>query len=247
MLALLVIAALIGGWEAYAQWGSVDNLILPAPSEIGSAIWDDRSLLWSNTLVTAQEIVLGLICALIIGFLLAIAMHLSPVLRRALGPLLIGTQAIPVPVIAPLLVVWWGFGILPKLAVVAMVCFFPVAVTTLHGLSTVDPDLHKLLRTLGASRWQRFLYAELPAALPAALTGARIAVAIGGIAAIFAEYTGSSEGLGHVVLQALPNLETARAWAAVSLVAALSMACFYALSLAEQLLTPWAHRRKDPR
>jgi ABC-type nitrate/sulfonate/bicarbonate transport system permease component len=173
-------------------------------------------------------------------------MHLSRTLRRAIEPLLIGSQAIPIPVLAPLLVVWWGFDIFPKLVIVALVCFFPVAVTTLDGLRSVDPDLHKLLRTLGASRWQRFLYAELPAALPAALSGAKIAVAIGGIAAVFAEYAGSSEGLGHLVLQAIPQLETARAWAAVVVLAAFTISCFYALSVAERMLTPWAHRRKDP-
>ncbi|HWI22620.1 MAG TPA: ABC transporter permease [Baekduia sp.] len=245
MAALAIICALVGGWEAYAQWGGVDDFILPAPSEIAAALFDDRSLLLRDTLVTAQEIVFGLVIALILGALLALVMHLSKALRGAAWPLLVASQAIPVAVIAPLLVTWWGFGIAPKLFVVAIVCYFPVVVTTLGALRSIDPDLHKLLRTLGATRWQRMRYAEIPAALPAALAGAKIAVAIGSIAAVFAEYTGSSEGLGHQLLRSLPQLETARAWAAVVILAALSLICFYALQFAERHLAPWAHRRKD--
>jgi putative hydroxymethylpyrimidine transport system permease protein len=128
---------------------------------------------------------------------------------------------------------------------VALVCFFPIVVTTLDGLASVDPDQHKLLRTLGASRWQTFRWAEAPAALPAALSGAKIAVAVGGIAAVFAEYAGSEDGLGHLLLQSIPQLETARAWAAVVVLAALAVACFALLALAERHLAPWAHRRKD--
>ena len=127
-------------------------------------------------------------------------------------------------IIAPLLVVWFGFGIVPKLAIIALVCFFPVVVTTLDALRAVDPDQLKLLRTLDASRWQAFRWAEAPAALPAALSGAKIAVAVAVIGAVFAEYAGSSEGLGHLMLQAIPQLETARAYAAVVLLAAFAVA-----------------------
>ena len=119
------------------------------------------------------------------------------------------SQAVPIVIIAPLLVVWFGFGIVPKLAIIALVCFFPVVVTTLDALGNVDPDQIKLLRTLDASRWQAFRYAEAPAALPAALSGAKIAVAVAVIGAVFAEYAGSSSGLGHLMLQAIPQLETA--------------------------------------
>ena len=245
MGAAVILAALLLGWQAYASWGPVDRLILPAPTEIAEAIWDDRALLWDDTLVTASEIVLGLALALVLGLLFALLMHRSRAVRGAGGPLLVASQAIPIPVIAPLLVFWWGFGLWPKIFVVALVCYFPVVITTLSALRAVDPDLLKLLRTLGASRSQVLRYAELPAALPAALSGAKIAVAIGGIAAVFAEYMGSSEGLGNLILKSIPQLETARAWAAVVVLAALSLACFYALALAERRLAPWAHRKKD--
>ncbi|HXS43318.1 MAG TPA: ABC transporter permease [Solirubrobacteraceae bacterium] len=243
MIAALVLLALVGGWELYARLGGVSDLILPAPSEVAQALWDDRALLWSNLLVTAQEVALGILVALVLGFALAVALHLSGTLRRSLSPLLVASPAVPVVIIAPLLVVWFGFGIVPKLAIIALVCFFPVVVTTLDALRGVDPDQLKLLRTLDASRWQAFRWAEAPAALPAALSGAKIAVAVAVIGAVFAEYVGSSEGLGHLMLQAIPQLETARAYAAVVLLAAFAVALFGALAAAERRLVPWARRR----
>jgi putative hydroxymethylpyrimidine transport system permease protein len=245
MAAALVIILLLGGWEAYARLGSIDDFILPAPDQVASSLFHDRGLLADNLLVTAQEVVLGLALALAAGALLAFALHSFGPLRRAVYPLLVGTQAIPIVTIAPLLAAWFGYGILPKLVIVALVCFFPIVVTTLDGLAAVDPEQHKLLRTLGASRAQVFRWVEAPAALPAALSGAKIAVAVGGIAAVFAEYAGSEKGLGHLLLQSIPQLETARAWAAVVVLAALAITCFSLLALVERRLAPWAHR-KDP-
>jgi putative hydroxymethylpyrimidine transport system permease protein len=246
MLAFLIILALLGAWELYARLGGVDDFILPAPDQVASSLWHDRGLLWDNLLVTGQEMVLGLLLALLAGGGLALALYRFTPLRKAVYPLLVGTQAIPVVTIAPLLVAWFGYGLFPKLVIVALVCFFPIVVTTLDGLRAVDPEQHKLLKTLGASRAQMFRWVEAPAALPAALSGAKIAVAVGGIAAVFAEYAGSEDGLGHLLLQSIPQLETARAWAAVVVLAALAVFCFALLALAERRLAPWAHRPKDP-
>jgi len=241
-----VLLVFLGAWEAYARLGSVDDFILPAPTEIAQALVHDRGLLWDNLLVTAQEVGLGILLALLLGALLAVALHFSTTLRRGAYPLLVASQAVPVVIVAPLLVVWFGFGILPKLAIIALVCFFPVVVTTLDALGGVDPDQLKLLRTLDASRWQAFRLAELPTALPAALSGARIAVAVAVIGAVFAEYAGSSEGLGHLMLQSIPQLETARAYAAVVLLALFAVCLFAALTLAERRLVPWARRPGGP-
>ncbi|MEA2315940.1 MAG: putative hydroxymethylpyrimidine transport system permease protein [Solirubrobacteraceae bacterium] len=241
----IVMAVVLAAWELYARLGPVDDFILPAPTEIARALWRDRALLFDNLLVTAQEVGLGILVALVLGFGLAVALHFSATLRRGTYPLLVASQAVPIVIIAPLLVVWFGFGILPKLVIIALVCFFPIVVTTLDALGSVDPDQLKLLRTLDASRWQAFRYAEAPAALPAALSGAKIAVAVAVIGAVFAEYAGSSEGLGHLMLQAIPQLETPRAYAAVVLLAAFAIALFSALALAERRLVPWAHRRQE--
>jgi putative hydroxymethylpyrimidine transport system permease protein len=246
MLAAVLVLALLGAWEAYVRLGGIEQFILPAPTQIAQALVDDRALLWHNLLVTMQEMVLGLAVALVAGALLAIALHLSPALRRAVYPLLVGTQAVPIVTIAPLLVAWFGYGVLPKLVIVALVCFFPIVVTALDGLASIDPDQHKLLHTLGATRLQALRWVEVPAALPAALSGAKIAVAIGGIAAVFAESAGSEDGLGNLLLQSVPQLETARAWATVVVLAALAVLCFALLALAERRVAPWAHRPKDP-
>jgi ABC-type nitrate/sulfonate/bicarbonate transport system permease component len=239
---------LLGGWQAYVRLADVDEILLPAPTTVLQALSDDRDLLWDAFARTAQEILFGLAIALVVGAFLAIAMHLSRIVRAALGPLIVGTQAIPLPVQAPVLVFWLGFGLTPKLAIVAIICFFPVTIATLDALDRVDPELPRLLRTMGASRRQLLRWVELPAALPAALSGAKVSVAIGGIAAIFAEYAGYEQGeggLGGVIQTA--QLNTARAFAAVAILAVFAIVTTGALAALQRLVAPWAHRRPDGR
>src|SRR5689334_12017516 len=150
--ALLVLAILIGAWELYVDLGGADPLILPAPHAVAKALYTDRSLLWSNFLVTAREVLLGMMLAVVVGLACAIGLHFSRTLRQALYPLLVASQTVPVPMIAPVLVLWLGFGIFPKLVVIAIVSFFSIVVTTLAGLASVDPGLIKLMRTFDASR-----------------------------------------------------------------------------------------------
>lgn len=242
MIAAVLVLVLLAGWEAYTRLGGIDEIVLPAPTAILTALYDDRALLWSNFTVTAGEIGLGMLVALGLGLLCAIAIHFSAVLRRALYPLLVGSQTIPIVLVAPLLVAWWGFGLGPKLAIVALVCFFPVVVPTLDALDRVDGDLRKLMRTLGASRWQTFRMVDAPAALPGVLTGAKLSVAIASIAAILAEMAGADSGLGNLMLKAIPNFETARAFAAVLILSVFSVVLFGLLALAERRLLPWAHQ-----
>jgi ABC-type nitrate/sulfonate/bicarbonate transport system permease component len=239
MIAALVLLGLLGVWEGYARLSGIDEFVLPAPSAIATALYDDRALLWSNFTVTAAEIGVGILVALVLGLACAVAIHFSAGLRR---PLLIGSQTIPVVLIAPLLVAWWGFDLAPKLAIVALICFFPIVVPTLDGLDRVDPDLRKLMRTFGASRWQTFQMVEAPAALPGLLTGAKVSVAVAAIGAILAEYAGSDAGLGNLMLKAIPNFETARAFAAVLILAAFTITLFGLLALVGRRLLPWAHQ-----
>jgi len=242
MGAALLVLALLGGWELYADLGGIDQFLLPAPSDVAASLWTDRGLLWDNFTVTAGEVLLGIAVALVAGVLLAVAIHLSRTLRRATYPLLVASQTIPIVIVAPLLVAWLGYDLAPKLAIVGLICFFPVVVTTLDGLAGVDPDLRKLMRTLDASRLQTLRHVEAPAALPALLSGAKIAVTIAVIGAVLAEQAGSSNGLGHLILQSIPQFETARSWSAVVVLAAFAIVLFGALALAERQLVPWAHR-----
>jgi NitT/TauT family transport system permease protein/putative hydroxymethylpyrimidine transport system permease protein len=241
---MLLGAGVLGAWELYVDLAGVQEDLLPAPHAVAVALWSNRSLVWRNFTVTAEQVVLGLALALACGLALAVAIHLFPLLRRAVYPLAVGSQAVPIPVIGVLLVFWWGFGIFPKLVVIALICFFPVVVTTVDGLAAVDPDQPKLLRTLDASRWQAFRFAELPAALPAALSGARIALAVGVIGAFIAETsTPTSEpysGLGREIITDAGGFQTPRAYAATAVLFVFAVACFYALALAERRLAPWA-------
>ena len=242
---LLVLAALAGIWELYADLGSSSRrLILPPPHQVASALYTDRALLWSNFLATAEEVLLGIVLAALAAFALSLAIHLSQTLRRALYPLLVASQTIPIPMIAPLLVLWLGFGILPKLVVIALVSFFPIVVTTLAGFASVDPELIKLMRTFDAPRWRIFRHVELPSALPGVLTGAKIAVVVAVIGAVFAEWAGASNGLGYLFAQAIPQVLTARAYAAVLILSAFAIALFAMLTVAERLAVPWAYQRQ---
>ncbi len=242
-----LLLALLGAWELYVDLGGVDPLILPAPHQVAEALYADRSLLWSNFLVSAQEVLLGILVAVVAGLALAIAIHFSPTVRRAAYPLVIASQAVPVVILAPVLAFWLGFGIVPKLVVVALVSFFSVVVTTLAGLAAVDPDLIKLMRTFDAPRLRTFWHVELPAALPGVFTGAKIAAAVSVIGAVFAEWNGASSGLGYLLLQSIPQLLAARGIAAVVILSLFAIALFGLLTLAERLALPWAHQPKGDR
>ena len=240
--AALVLLALVGIWELYVDLGGADRLVLPPPHDVAKALYDDRSLIWSNFLVTAEEVLLGTLVASVAALALAFAIHFSTTVRRAIYPLLIGSQAVPIPVFAFVLVLWLGFGLAPKVLVIALVSFFPIVVTTLAGLARVDPDLLKLMRTFDAPRLRTFRYVEFPSALPGVLTGAKIAVAVAVIGAVFAELAGSNSGLGYLYQQSQNQLLMPRAYATVFVLSAFAILLFALLSLAERLALPWAYR-----
>jgi NitT/TauT family transport system permease protein/putative hydroxymethylpyrimidine transport system permease protein len=246
MPAILIVLALLGGWQAYTAISGIDEFLLPSPTDVLSSLWDDRSLLWSNFTVTAREMAVGLLISLVLGVALALALHLSKAARRGIYPLLIASQTIPIVIVAPLLVAWFGYGVTPKLFVVALVCFFPIVVPTLDGLRASDNAKRKLLQTLGASRWQQLRFVDAPGALPSLFTGTRVAVAVAAIAAVLAEQAGSESGLGRLITQSIPQLETARAFAAVVVLSVFSLLLYAALGLAERRLLPWANDPKGP-
>ena len=236
---LALLAAALGSWEALARLGSIENYLLPAPSEVARALIEDRGLLLPDAWVTAQEVLLGFALAVAVGLVVAVLLHLSPTLRRALYPLVVASQAVPVIVIAPVLVIWFGFGMAPKLIVIALICFFPLVVNTLDGLQSVDRAQIKMMRTLGAGRWDLLRRLEAPAALPFVFSGAKIAVAVAVIGAVFGELVGSDAGLGHAIQVGTAQLLTARVFAAVVLLAAMAVTLFAVVAAAERRLLPW--------
>ncbi len=241
----ILLLALLGAWELYVDLGGVDSLVLPAPHAVASSLWNDRSLLWSNFLVTAEEVLLGSALAVVLGFALAVAIRFSNTLRAALYPLLIGSQAVPVVIFAPVLALWLGFGLGPKLVVIVLVSFFPVVVTTLSGFAAIDRDLLKLMNTFDATRLRAFWLIELPATVHHVFTGAKIAVAVSVIGAVFAEWTGANSGLGYLLQQSLPQLLAARGVASVVVLCLFAMSLFGLLAVAERLTLPWAYPPRE--
>ncbi len=245
---LAVIVLLLGLWELAAQWDWISNalniqdFLVPAPSDIATSLWRDRSLLGDDAWVTLREVLLGFLCALATGLAFAIVLHLSDTLRRAFYPLLVASQTIPPVAIAPILVVWFGFGIGPKVLLIALVCFFPVTVNTLDGLRSVDPQLITMMRTLGASRAQILGRVELPSALPFFFSGTKIAIAVAVIGAVFAEWAGAGAGLGHQILIASSNLLTARMFAAITLLSVMAIVLFGLVSVIERRVVTWDRR-----
>lgn len=245
MLPGVLLAALVGGWQVAASSGfmadvlGLEDFLVPAPAEVASSLWENRSLLAENAWVTLREMLLGLGCALVAGVGFAVLMHLSRLLRDAAYPLVVVSQTIPVIVIAPILLVWLGYGIWPKVVVVALICFFPVTVNVLDGLGSAAPEALKMMRSLDASRWQLLRRVEAPGALPSFFTGAKIAVVVAPIGAVFGEWVGSSSGLGHLILTDNGQLEVAREFAAVAVLAAMALALIGLIALAERRVVSW--------
>jgi putative hydroxymethylpyrimidine transport system permease protein len=241
----LVLLSLIGLWQIAASTGAIadalnlEPYLVPSPAEIASSLWENRTLLAENAWVTLKEILLGFGCALVAGLGFAVLLHFSATMRRAFYPLIVASQTIPIIVIAPILVIWFGFGIGPKLVVIALICFFPITVNTLDGLRAVNPDATKMMRTLDASRWQTFRRVEAPTALPYTFSGAKIAIAVAVIGAVFAESVNPDAGLGRLIIQDGYQFETARQFAAVFVLSAMAIALFGLLALAERRMVTW--------
>jgi ABC-type nitrate/sulfonate/bicarbonate transport system permease component len=177
--------------------------------------------------------------ALIGGFLLALTLDFSSWLRRALYPLLVVSQTIPIMALAPLLIIWFGYGVLPKVIVVFLVCFFPIAINTADGLTGADPEMVALLRSMGASRWQIFKKVRLPGAMPPFFTGLKVAITYSVVGAIIGEWVGASRGLGIFMLRASNSFRTARVFAAITVTALLSVSLFGLVVILERLALPW--------
>jgi ABC-type nitrate/sulfonate/bicarbonate transport system permease component len=237
--------AVLALWELYVELFDVSDSTLPAPSTIAEAGWDQRELLLDNTWATVSEIALGFAAAIALGVGLAALIRSSKVVERAIYPWLVVSQMIPIMALAPIFVLWTGFDLRPKVMVIALVAFFPIAVNTIDGLRAVDPQLLRLMRTLRASRWQLFRHARLPAAMPFVFSGLRIGAALAVIGAVFAEWVGSSEGLGYLILVLNNATETATMFAAVALLAVIGIALFALVSVAERALLPWYHGERE--
>ena len=245
-LPALVIVGAAAAWEAAVRLMDVERWLLPPPTAIGAELVASRGLLLSHTWVTLGEVLLGFALAVVIGVAIAGVIAYSRLVERAVYPFVIASQTVPVIVIAPLLLIWIGYGIWPKVIVVVLLSFFPIVVNTVDGLKSADPDLLRMMRTLGANRWQLFAKVQAPSCLPFLFSGLRVAIALSVIGAVVGEWVGASAGLGYLMTRSAPQFLTDRVFASMFILAVMGVTLFLLVVLAERYAVPWHIRgRRD--
>ena len=228
-------------WELYVRSGQISAEVLPTPTAIVQALIDHWDVISVHTLQTLLETVLGMAAATVFGLLLAITLEISRWSRRAIYPVLVISQTIPIIALAPLLLLWFGIDLGPKVFVVALYCFFPIAVACADGLADAEPELINLLRSMRASRWQILWLVRLPGAMPSFFSGLRIAATYGVTGAIFGEYVGAYQGLGIYMQLSFNSHAIVLVFAAILVTAVLSLLLFGLVSLIERIALPWYH------
>ena len=237
VLTLVIFAVL---WELACRVFKVPTYLVPKPSDIALRLYDKRGLYLGQTWVTLYETVAGFLLADLVGIVAAALVVMIPSLRDVIMPLLLIAQIVPKVAIAPILLIWFGYGLVPKILVAFLVAFFPVVVNTASGLISVEPELLDLGRSLEASRWQTFWKFRIPAALPDLFSGMKIAITLAVIGAVIGEFIGGNRGLGYLIIIANQELDTPLAFAALFILSVGGILLYGAIELLERLLIPWA-------
>lgn len=238
---LVTLAIIVGTWVAVADFSGVKSYVLPPPGQVVTKMFGDWDVFWAPAVPTIVAILVGFALAVVVALPAAVAMVYSKWLRRALYPLLVSAHLVPKVAIAPLFIIWFGFGQMPKILMVALISFFPVVVDALVGLSSVRPERLMLVRSMGASRWQAFWKIRWPGALPSIFSGAKVAITLAVVGAVVAEFVGSDRGLGVVLTNARGSLDSVTAFAAIGWLTIIGSVLFIAVSALERVLTP-GHR-----
>ncbi len=239
---VLSFAILIIAWEILIDVLKVPEYLVPAPSKFLARLIQSRQLIWTQTLVTAYEVVLGFAAAAIISIPLALLIASVPLLERAVYPLIVFFQLIPKIAIAPLFIVWFGFTVFPKVLLTFLLCFFPVLVDSMTGFKAIDPRLFYITRSMGANRWQTFRYIRLPAAMPFIFSGLKVSIVFASTGAIVGEFVGANAGLGYLLLRGTSYLDTPLIFAALVALSVMGLLFSYIVQGSEQLLMPWQRK-----
>ncbi len=242
--AVLIVLLVLVGWQVAVMATDTRPQILPSPLRVLEQGWLNRDDLGRHGMATLGVTMIGFAVSLAVSWAVAVTVDFVPWLRRALVPLLVGSQTLPIIAIAPLMIIWFGFGLLPKVLVIILTTFFPVAIGLIEGFAAADRDTGRLLASMGASRWQQFRYLRLPGAMPRFFTALRIGITYAVVAAIFAEYVGATSGLGIYMSMQKNSFRTDLVLAAVGVTAVLSIALFTLTYLVEWLVCPWYRRAK---
>ncbi len=234
-----LVAILLGAWELYARTSGVSPFVLPAPTQVLDALWEFRSEAIRNAIPTVVETIVGFSLSIAGATAVAIALDRVGWARRAVEPLLVGSQTIPIVAIAPLIVVWFGFGLLPKVLVVVLVTFFPITIALLDGFASTTAEAAELMRSFGASAGTTFRKVRWPSGLPAFFTGLRISATYGVVAAVIGEYVGATDGLGIWMQLSQRSFRTDLVFGAILLTAALSVGLYGLVVVVERATIPW--------
>jgi ABC-type nitrate/sulfonate/bicarbonate transport system permease component len=242
--AVFAIATLFIVWEIYVQTSDIRPTVLPSPGRVFREGWEFRGLLWTNTVPTLKETVIGFSISIAVSTIFATMIDFSATIKRGLYPVLVATQTIPLIVLAPLMIIWFGFGLTPKIILVALITFFPITVGWVDGFNSSEREASNLLRSMGATRLQIFLKLRVPSALPSFFSGLRIAIVYSVIGAVFAEYAGARNGLGIFIATQQNSFRTDLVIAAVFVIAAVSIVLFSLTYALERLTIPWYFRTR---
>lgn len=236
VLAIAIIAVV---WEMFVKGMEIPAWFLPAPSQVATELFRYRSLLFSHGVVTLLEAVLGFLASNIVGFLTAVIIVWSVPIERALTPLLVLSQTFPKIAVAPLFIIWFGFGLAPKVVISFLIAFFPIVIATTEGLRDVEPEKQDLMVTMGASVLQQFQKVRIPRSLPYFFAGAKVAVALSVIGAVVGEFVGSDRGLGFLIMRANNDMDTVFMFAIFAALAVMGYGLYLVVDRVEGLLLPW--------
>ncbi|MGB3689607.1 MAG: ABC transporter permease [Jannaschia helgolandensis] len=233
-------------WEIYVRLSGISPLMLPAPTRVLDQMIQNRALLWDNTVPTLKATFAGFALSLTVAFGLSIVLDFMPRVRRALFPIFVVSQTLPLVAIAPLVVLWFGFDLTPKVLLVALVTFFPMLVALVDGYASTDPEIEDLMRSMGSTPGQIFRAARFPSAIPYFFAGLRISITYAVVAAIFAEYVGARAGLGIVILNAKNSFRPDIALAAVVISSLLTLVLFAATTVLQKVVLRWRDVEEHP-
>ncbi len=234
------IGALIFVWHAVTVWFGVSALLLPSPKGVLETAFKYQALLPQHTYVTLVETVLGLLVSLVISFPLAILIVWSPLLRRTVYPIILGMQSIPKVALAPLFLIWIGYGMTSKVVIASSIAFFPILVDSVTGLAMVERDLLDMVKTLRASTLQTFIKIRIPSAMPYFFSGTKVAVTLAIIGAVVGEFVGSDEGLGYLIMVSGSQLNTAMVFVALTILSVMGAILFKVVEMMQRIVCPWS-------
>jgi ABC-type nitrate/sulfonate/bicarbonate transport system permease component len=240
--AALLLLALLATWQIYVVVFNVKRFILPPPTEVFASLFTKWAIYQPHAIVTFREAAIGLLLATVVGLILAMLITASSALRMAIYPLVVATQAMPVIAIAPLLIIWFGYGPTSKILVAALVAFFPIVVSAAAGLASLDDGAVRLMRSFPCSQWHIFSKARLPHALPQIFSGLKVAAVLSVVGAVVGEWVGSNEGLGYLIIQSNAKLAIVTVFGSVVVLTLMGIALFLIVTLIEWLSLPWNRR-----